>query len=135
MEIPKIHERVTRLSDTHLVQQGGELAYLLIHDLDFRHVRREHLRAAGKRVRLKENIRLLSQLLQDFGGCHFSFYVVSAGPQEVVESALEGIVPPKNIFARQVGIQRGGSGQCCHLFAGRVWQGRDSGPSSRTGAG
>jgi 2-hydroxy-3-keto-5-methylthiopentenyl-1-phosphate phosphatase len=76
MEIPNFHERVTRLSDTHLVQQGGELAYLLVHDPDFRHVRREHLRAAGKKVRLKENIRLLSQLLQNLGGCHFSFYVV-----------------------------------------------------------
>jgi 2-hydroxy-3-keto-5-methylthiopentenyl-1-phosphate phosphatase len=102
MEIPNFHERVTRLSDTHLVQQGGELAYLLVHDPDFRHVRREHLRAAGKKVRLKENIRLLSQLLQNLGGCHFSFYVVSAGPQEVVESALEGIVPPENIFASQL---------------------------------
>lgn len=45
-EIVGIHDfsdKVDRLSKTHLVQQGGELAYLLLHDPDFRKVRREHL--------------------------------------------------------------------------------------------
>lgn len=34
----------------HLVQQGGELAYLLVHDPAFKEVRKEHLRKAGKKV-------------------------------------------------------------------------------------
>jgi phosphoserine phosphatase len=31
-------------------------------------------------------------------GYNISFYVISAGPQEIIESALEGIVPPDHIF-------------------------------------
>jgi 2-hydroxy-3-keto-5-methylthiopentenyl-1-phosphate phosphatase len=90
-------ERVKGLSDIHLVQQGGELAYLLLHDPEFRRVRKEHLTAVGKQIRLKENIALLSDILRDLGGNQFSFHVVSAAPEEVIQSALEGIVPPDHI--------------------------------------
>ena len=40
-------EKVVGLSGVHLVQQGAELAYLLRHDPELRHVRREHLIEAG----------------------------------------------------------------------------------------
>src|ERR1700690_2014798 len=91
-------DRVAGLSDIHLVQQGGELSYLLLHDPEFRRVRREHLAEVGKRVRLKANIAMLSKLLGDLDGHRFSFYVVSAAPEEVIQSALEGIVPADRIF-------------------------------------
>ena len=92
-------EKVARLSRVNLVQQGGELAYLLLHDPEYRHVRREHLIEVGRRIRLKENIRLLSRFLEDgIDGYRFSFYVISAAPEEVIQSALEGIVPPDNIY-------------------------------------
>jgi hypothetical protein len=45
-------ERVAGLARCNLVQQGGELAYLIRHDPEFRGVRREHLEEAGRRVRL-----------------------------------------------------------------------------------
>jgi len=68
--------RVEALSQTHLVQQGGELAYLLLHDPDFRGVRKEHLVEAGKRIRLKSNIGMLSEILRSaLGGHRFAFYV------------------------------------------------------------
>ena len=91
-------EKVAGLSRIHLAQQGAELAYLLLHDPEYRCVRKEHLIETGKRIRLKENIRLLSQVLDSLDGYHFSFYVISAAPEEVIQSALEGIVPPDNIF-------------------------------------
>lgn len=91
-------ERVAGLSEIHLVQQGGELAYLLLHDPEFRKVRREHLIEVGKRIRLKANIAQLAELMKDIAGHHFSFYVVSAAPAEVIESALEGIVDPSHIY-------------------------------------
>lgn len=94
-------ERVAGLSAINLVQQGGELAYLLLHDPEFRRVRKEHLTEAGKRIRLKENIRLLSDLLRDLEGHQFKFFVVSAAPEEVIQSALEGIVPADHIFGTQ----------------------------------
>jgi HAD superfamily phosphoserine phosphatase-like hydrolase len=96
--VSDLRERIDGLSNIHLVQQGGELAYLLLHDPDLRCVRKEHLVEVGKRVRLKKNIALLSKLLEDLGGHQFSFYVVSAAPEEVIQSALEGIVPPDHIY-------------------------------------
>jgi HAD superfamily phosphoserine phosphatase-like hydrolase len=92
------HERIAGLANIHLVQQGGELAYLLLHDPEYRRVRRSDLVEVGKRVRLKNHIRLLPELLGGLDGHKFSFYVVSAAPQEVIQSALEGIVPEDHIF-------------------------------------
>ena len=89
--------KVNGLSRMHFIQQGGELAYLLLHDPEYRCVRREHLIEVGKQIRLKSHIRLLSQLLDNIDGHHFSFYVISAAPEEVIQSALEGIVPHDHI--------------------------------------
>ncbi len=90
--------KVAGLSRINLVQQGGELAYLLLHDPEYRRVRREHLVEAGRRVRLKSNIRLLSAFLHEVvEGHRFAFYVISAAPEEVVQSALRDLVPPDHI--------------------------------------
>jgi 2-hydroxy-3-keto-5-methylthiopentenyl-1-phosphate phosphatase len=91
-------ERVAGLSHIHLVQQGAELAYLLLHDPEYRRVRQEHLIEAGKRIRLKQNLRLLSRLLDGLDGYQFAFYVISAAPEEVIQAALEGIVPRDHIY-------------------------------------
>jgi hypothetical protein len=95
MGLRGFHERIAGLAEIRLVQQGGELAYLLLHDPEFRRVRREDLVEVGRRVRLKDNIRLLSSALGD------SFYVVSAAPQEVIQSALAGLVPEDHIVGAQ----------------------------------
>jgi len=90
-------ERIAGLSQIKLVQQGAELAYLLLHDPEYRRVRREHLREVGKRVRLKRHIALLPRLLEDLDGHQAEFHVISAAPEEVIQSALEGIIPPDHI--------------------------------------
>ena len=91
--------KVEGLRRSNLVHQGGELAYLIRHDPEFRGVRREHLIEAGKRVRLKDHIpELVNFLASGIEGHRFSFYVISAAPREVIESALEGIVPADHIF-------------------------------------
>ena len=66
--ISGFRERIAGLADIHLVQQGGELAYLLLHDPEYRRVRREDLVEVGRRVRLKNNIRLLPRLLRENRG-------------------------------------------------------------------
>jgi hypothetical protein len=87
----------------NLVQQGAELAYLLLHDPQFRHVRREHLVEVGKRIPLKEQIHLLYRILdQGIPGYHFDFFVLSAAPKEIVQSALAGIVPADHIYGTEV---------------------------------
>jgi phosphoserine phosphatase len=91
-------EKVAGLSNLNLVQQGAELAYLLAHDPDFRRVTRDDLREVGKRVRLKRNVDLLARMLaQGIDGHRFDFYVISAAPEDVVLSALDGIVPADHI--------------------------------------
>ena len=84
----------------NLVQQGAELAYLLLHDPEFNsRVRKDHLYEVGRQIRLKENIKLLYNILESgIEGYHFDFYVLSAAPAEVIYSALEGILPENHIF-------------------------------------
>jgi phosphoserine phosphatase len=95
-------QKVAGLSRSNLVQQGGELAYLIRHDPDFRGVRREHLVETGRRVRLKSALPALVDFLEKgIDGYRFSFYVVSAAPREVVVSALAGIVPPDHIYGTE----------------------------------
>lgn len=96
-------EKVRGLARINLVQQGGELAYLLLHDPEYRQVRREHLLEVGRRIRLKHNIRRLVDILEaGIEDNRFSFHVVSAAPEEVVQSALEGIVAPDHIFGTRL---------------------------------
>src|SRR5271167_5099377 len=57
-------DRVAGLASSNLVQQGGELAYLIRHDPEFRGVRREHLLEAGRRVRLKSAIPALIEFVR-----------------------------------------------------------------------
>ncbi len=65
-------------------------------------VRREHLYEVGKRIRLKDNIGLLYEIL-DHGieGYRFDFYILSAAPVEVIQSALEGIVPADHVYGTE----------------------------------
>jgi len=100
-------EKVAGLARANLVQQGGELAYLLLHDPEYRRVRREDLHEVGKHIRLKANIRLFAEILdRGIDGHHFDFNVVSAAPEEVIKSALEGIVPPERIHGTQFQYDR-----------------------------
>jgi phosphoserine phosphatase len=95
-------QKVEGLARSNLVQQGGELAYLIRHDPDFRGVRREHLLETGRRVRLKAALPALVDFLErGLDGYRFSFCVVSAAPREVVVSALAGIVPPERIYGTE----------------------------------
>jgi phosphoserine phosphatase len=99
----QFQHKVEGLARSNLVQQGGELAYLLRHDPEFRGVRREHLDETGRRVRLRNNIPALLEFFnQGIDGYQFSFFVISAAPREVIQSALAGIVAPDHIFGTEL---------------------------------
>src|ERR1043166_520182 len=106
----EFERKATGMARLNLVQQGGEVAYLLLHDPEFKErVRKEHLYEVGKRIRLKENIALLYQILDGgIPGFHFDFYVLSAAPVEIVRSALEGIVPADHIYGTEFQYQSSG---------------------------
>jgi phosphoserine phosphatase len=100
--VSNFEAKVDGLAQSNLVQQGGELAYLIRHDPEFRGVRREHLVETGRRVRLKGAIPSLVEFLRDgVSGYRFSFAVISAAPREVVVSALDGIMPPEHIYGTE----------------------------------
>ena len=99
----EFERKIKGMAKLNLVQQGAELSYLLLHDPQFRtKVRKEHLYDVGKRIRLKGNIKQVYEILdKKIDGYHFDFYVLSAAPVEVIQSALEGIVPQDHIFGTE----------------------------------
>jgi HAD superfamily phosphoserine phosphatase-like hydrolase len=101
--VSEFEQKAKGMAELNLVQQGAELAYLLLHDPEFRsRVRRSHLIEVGKRIRLKDSIEVLYRILEHgIEGHHFDFYILSAAPTEVIQSALEGIVPPEHIFGTE----------------------------------
>src|SRR5260370_12298051 len=103
ISLEEFERKIKGMANLNLVQQGAELAYLLLHDPEFRgKVRKDHLYEAGKRIRLKENIKQVYEILdRKIDGFHFDFYVLSAAPVEVIKSALEGIVPEDHIFGTE----------------------------------
>src|SRR5258706_8004924 len=101
--ISGFEERVAGLARCNLVQQGGELAYLIRHDPEFRGVRREHLVEVGRRIRLKGAIPALVDFMKrGIEGYLFSFFVISAAPREIVISALEGVLAPEHIYGTEL---------------------------------
>jgi len=101
--ISGFEQRVAGLARSNLVQQGGELAYLIRHDPEFRGVRREHLVEAGRRVRLKGAIPALIDFMnRGTEGYRFSFFVISAAPREIVTSALAGVIPAEHIYGTEL---------------------------------
>ncbi len=101
--VSEFERKAAGMAKLNLVQQGGELAYLLLHDPEFRsRVRRDHLYEVGRRIRLKENIDLLYRILsQGIDSYTFDFCVISAAPVEVIQSALAGIVPSDHIYGTE----------------------------------
>lgn len=101
--VADFQQKCEGLARSNLVQQGGELAYLIRHDPAFRGVRREHLEETGRRVRLRSNIPALVEFLErGLDGCRFAFFVISAAPREVIQSALAGIVDPEHVFGTEL---------------------------------
>src|SRR5271157_3204349 len=99
ISVKEFERKAKGMAKLNLVQQGAELSYLLLHDPEFHsRVRRDDLFEVGKRIRLKENIKQIYEILdRRIDGFHFDFYVLSASPVEVIQSALEGIVPADHI--------------------------------------
>src|SRR6202050_5566890 len=116
--------KASGMAKLNLVQQGAELAYLLLHDPEFKsRVRKEHLYEVGKRIRIKDNIALLDQIL-DHGidGFHFDFSIVSAAPVEGIASALEGIIPADRIYGTE--FQYKPSGEIDSILRARAGYGK-----------
>ncbi|MBI4335232.1 MAG: haloacid dehalogenase-like hydrolase [Candidatus Omnitrophica bacterium] len=113
--------KIEEIKKRNITQLGGELAYLIVNDPAYKgSVSRDLLCQTGKEIKLKRNVPELARILKEgFDERAFCFYVLSAGPQEIVESALEGILPRDHIFGTRfifdpgntaVDIERTGAG-------------------------
>src|SRR5467141_2660628 len=91
ISLEEFERKIKGMAKLNLVQQGAELAYLLLHDPEFRtRVRRDDLYEVGKRIRLKDNIKQIYEILDKrIDGFHFDFYVLSAVPVEVIQSTMK----------------------------------------------
>jgi HAD superfamily phosphoserine phosphatase-like hydrolase len=114
ISVEEFERKIKGMAKLNLVQQGAELSYLLLHDPEFRsRVRRADLVEVGKRIRLKENIEQIYEILdRRIDGFHFDFYVLSAAPVEVIQAALEGIVPKDHIFGTEFKYDANGEIDC-----------------------
>ena len=126
ISVAEFERKAKGMAKLNLVQQGAELSYLLLHDPAFHsEVRREHLFEVGKHIRLKENIKQVYEILdRRIDGFHFDFYVLSAAPVEVIQSALEGIVPAGPHLWHGVQVQGLGRDRKPGAGDGRLWKSR-----------
>jgi phosphoserine phosphatase len=92
-------EKIEALKKKSLVKFGAEIPYLILHDPDYMgKVNKKMLLEVGKEIRLKKHLLELVKVLdQGVKGKRFSTHVISAAPQEVVQKALEGILPQENV--------------------------------------
>jgi len=92
-------EKINGLKKKSLVKFGAEIPYLILHDPAYMgKVNRKMLLEVGKEIRLKKHLpELIKVLERGIKGKRFSVHVISAAPQEVVQKALEGILPPENV--------------------------------------
>src|SRR3989449_9840370 len=82
--ISDFREKTAGLSRIHLVQQGAELAYLLLHDPEYRRGRKKHLGGGGERGRLEQKPSPLPRPRGGVGGDDYGVFVISAPPPEVI---------------------------------------------------
>src|SRR5258708_38840216 len=73
ISVEEFERKTQGMAKLNLVQQGAELAYLLLHDPEFRsRVRRDHLFEVGKGIRLTDNIKQVNEILNPRNdGHHF----------------------------------------------------------------
>ncbi len=92
-------EKIESLKKKSLVKFGAEIPYLILHDPDYMgKVNKKMLLEVGKEIKLKKHLLELVKVLdQGVKGKRFSTHVISAAPQEVVQKALEGILPHENV--------------------------------------
>jgi HAD superfamily phosphoserine phosphatase-like hydrolase len=110
IEPEKFFKKVKEVRKRNIVQLGGELAYLLITDPDYKNrVKKDTLIKVGQMIRLHENAKeLFNVLKKGIGDVKFVPYVVSACPRPLIEKSLEGIVPGHHIFGTDFKFDKDG---------------------------
>lgn len=114
-------QKIEQIGKKNLVQLGGELAYLITSDDDFKgRVTKSLLEEVGKETKLKKNVKKLMRILREgIDEKSFAAFVATAAPKEIAASALAGILPADRIYGTNltfdqnglvIGLERTGAG-------------------------
>ncbi len=118
----EFERKITEVRKRNIIPLGGELAYLIANDPDYKgRVTKQLFKEVGKQMKLKKNVfKLMKILNKGIGGNKFCCYVLSAGPSEIIITALKNILSPEHIYGtiftydekeRVCSIIRTGAGQ------------------------
>ncbi len=108
---PEIYgEKIELIRKKNLVQLGGELAYLITSDEDFKgKVTKRLLEEVGKEVKLKKNVKKLVRILKEgFNNKSFVTFVATATPKEIAVSALTGMIPSEQVYGTNLAFDQNG---------------------------
>lgn len=118
----EFERKITEVRRRNITQLGGELAYLIVSDSDYKgKVTKQLFKEVGTQMKLKKDVFKLMELLNK-GIAEFKFccYILSAWPSEIIRTALKNILPSEHIYGttftydgkgRVCGIEKTGAGQ------------------------
>ena len=118
----EFERKLTEVRKRNITPLGGELAYLITNDPDYKgKVTKQLFKEIGAQVKLKNNVfKLMKTLIKGIDENEFHCYVLSAGPSEVIIAALKNILPSDHIYGttftydakgKACGIECTGAGQ------------------------
>ena len=96
----KFERKLTEVRKRNITPLGGELAYLITNDPDYKgKVTKQLFKEVGTQVKLKKDVsKLIKTLNKGIGENKFCCYVLSAGPSEIIITALKNILPSEHIY-------------------------------------
>ncbi|MEO0096997.1 MAG: HAD-IB family phosphatase [candidate division WOR-3 bacterium] len=99
----KFLDKVKEIRNRNITQLGGELAYLLAYDSEYKNrVTKDFLLKIGEKVRLKSDVDILFKTLeQGIEDCEFICYVISACPDLIIKKSMNKILKEENIFGTE----------------------------------
>jgi HAD superfamily phosphoserine phosphatase-like hydrolase len=110
IEPEKFFKKVKEVRKRNIVQLGGELAYLMVSDPDYKNrVTKDILIKTGQNIKLRANVKELYNVLKEgIADIKFLAYVVSACPRQLIEKSLDGILPEHHIFGTDFKFDKDG---------------------------
>ncbi len=114
--------KLAEVRKRNITQLGGELAYLITNDPDYKgKVTKQLFKEVGRQMKLKKNVsKLMVTLNKGIGENKFCCYILSACPSEIIITAFKNILPSQHIYGTTFiyddkgntnSIERTGAGQ------------------------
>ena len=116
--------KLTEVRKRNITQLGGELAYLIINDPDYKgKVTKRLFKEVGMQMKLKKDVsNLMKTLNEGMGENKFCCYILSACPSEIIITALKNILPSEYIYGTTFTYD--GKGKVCNIERTGAGQGK-----------